>query len=516
VPHILPGVLEKFTLAPKEYDPEVAKRFGADEEVNLSLTEANGEVKVMIMSTSEIEDLQNALACVHTLVEELGSHYSPFVGQTAQALLPVFDFSMDEDVRTLAFEVWGLLCQAARDGGQTDTLAELVREFLTRILPKLEALGKAAHDSAEASDAEALQTAADGIKICLEKAGPNVLLADQVKHLHQVALGALNTSLKKREAEEEEQKKNKGARDEDDNPENEFEEDDGTRLRIALTEMAGALMRHHPDVYASTCLPLAMHVVGRFIQPNARWEDRRLAIFFICDMLEHLQERVVSHWPQFMPQLLQDVTNELPQLRQPACYGASLAARLPAFATFAPQAAQCLSEVVSRTRNAKKKTKSLEDKHAQACADNALTGLAQILVTHGDAVKGGEEQLYSVWMKGLPCQADEEEGVKNSKTLLEFVASEKPQVVGPGGANLPQVLSILVDVYKTGMADDETSKGIGQFVMRLGKQRLEQLAGKLRDKQKKKLLRIHREAEAQASSGAGVASAIAGALAATS
>merc|ERR1712241_1308163 len=132
---------EKFTLAPKEYNPETAQSLGADEEVNLTLTQENGQIKVMIMSTSELEDLQNALGCVHTLVEELGKLYSPFVGQTAQALLPVFDFSMDEEIRDIAFETWGLLCQAAREGGQPEVVTQLVHEFLNRILPKLEATG---------------------------------------------------------------------------------------------------------------------------------------------------------------------------------------------------------------------------------------------------------------------------------------------------------------------------------------------------------------------------------------
>ena len=68
------------------------------------------------MSTSEMDDLQNAVGCVHTLEEELGKLYAPFVAQTAQAMLPVFDFSMDEGIGDVAFESWGLLCQSR---GQT-------------------------------------------------------------------------------------------------------------------------------------------------------------------------------------------------------------------------------------------------------------------------------------------------------------------------------------------------------------------------------------------------------------
>lgn len=504
VPHILPGILEKFTLAPKEYNPETAQSLGADEEVNLTLTQENGQIKVMIMSTSELEDLQNALGCVHTLVEELGKSYSPFVGQTAQALLPVFDFSMDEEIRDIAFETWGLLCQAAREGGQVDVVTQLVHEFLNRILPKLEAAASSEPDSAAAADSEALKTAADGVKACLEKAGPNVLSADQVKQVHQVALETLNVSLKRRQTVEEGKKQTPD--DPDDNPDDDDEDDDGIKLRIACVEMAGALMQHHADVYASTCLPLCMQLVAQFIQPTVKWEDHRLALFVVCDMLLHLRERVTSHWPQFLPQLLQDVTHQMPALRQPACYGTSLAAREPAFASFAQEAAKSLSEVVSQTRSAKKKS----DKPAQACADNALTALVQILRSHPETIQAAAPQLWGVWLQGLPCQADEEEGVKNSRILLELVVGEHPQVVGEGGANLPKVLSVLVDVYKTGMADDETSRGIGQLVVKLGTQRLEQLAGQLKEKQKKKLLRIHREAE---SSGAGIASAIAGAVA---
>merc|ERR1719464_1462282 len=138
VPHILPGILEKFALAPKEINPE-KDQLDDEEEVNLSVTQdSNGEVKLMVMSTSEMEDLQNAVECVHTFVEELGKNYAPFVPQTATALLPVFEFSMAEEIRNIAFETWGELCRAARDGGMPEAVTQLVHELLNRLLPKLE------------------------------------------------------------------------------------------------------------------------------------------------------------------------------------------------------------------------------------------------------------------------------------------------------------------------------------------------------------------------------------------
>lgn len=84
---------------------------------------------------------------------------------------------------------------------------------------------------------------------------------------------------------------------------------------------------------------------------------------------------------------------------------------------------------------------------------------------------------------------------KNHKILLELIQVQKREVVGDGGANFPQVLSILVDVYKTEMVEESTSKGIGQLVLNVGAERLEQAASNFKDQRKRKLQRILREAQ---------------------
>merc|ERR1712060_1048588 len=132
---------------------------------------------------------------------------------------------------------------------------------------------------------------------------------------------------------------------------------------------------------------------------------------------------------------------------------------------------------------------------AQACADNALSALIEILRCHQQAVGQAEAQLWNVWLQGLPCQEDNDEGKKNHKILLELIQAQKREIIGDGGANLPQVLSILVDVYKTDIVDESTSKGIGQLVLQVGGERLEQAASNFKDQRKKKLQRILREAQ---------------------
>lgn len=482
VQHLLPGILEKLTLAPKEWNNENRDSLDEDGEVNLTITQENGQVKVLVMSTSEIEDLSNALECVHTYVEELGKLYAPFVPDTAKACLPVFDFSMGEEIRDLAFETWGQLCKSARDGGQADVLGQLVQEFLKINLPKIES----SVTTQDAVDVEALKTRADGIKVCLQKAGPGVLNAAQVKHICQVALAALETSFRRREAD----KKPATAQTDEDDAEEDDEEDE-IAFRVSCCEIAGALMEHHPDIFVAEALSLCMPVVVQFIPPATPTKDRKLAHYLACDFVDHLGSRVTAQWPQFMPLILADIMHQDPELRQPACYLVACAAKDPAFAPFAVDTAQKLAEVVTQTRGREKKK---SDKHAQAVADNALTAIVELLMHHSVTLASSAAQLWGVWLKGLPCQEDDDEGKKNHQALVRMVQSEKQEVIGEGGANMPQILAILIDVYKGDMASEETSKAIGQMLLAFGA-RLEQFSSALKEKQRKKLMRIIREAQ---------------------
>merc|ERR1719327_320248 len=69
VPHLLPGIFEKLTLEPSDASSKVDDLEEGDE-VNLALVTRNGQIQVMVMNTTEMQDLQHALECVQTFVEE--------------------------------------------------------------------------------------------------------------------------------------------------------------------------------------------------------------------------------------------------------------------------------------------------------------------------------------------------------------------------------------------------------------------------------------------------------------
>jgi len=481
VPHLLPLILTKFALTPTEYHGGLDGLNDADVSLALVPTD-DGEAKVMVMNSSEMEDLKHAIECVHTFVEKLGQKFAPFISQTAQALLPVFEFSMSEEIRDQAFETWGQLCNCSKESGQGQVLTELVNEFMKRILPKLEL---------PCVDIQAWKTRTDGVMACLKEAGPNVLGAEQVKHISMLTIKLISDSIIRRE--EDAAKKNQSNPNEDDDAEDDDDEENEEGLRNAAVNCASAIMTHHPDLFVAHGLEPYLQMVQKFMQPGAQTEDRRLGHCVVFAFGEHLKEKAVPHWPSFLPAVLQDLTSEKAEVRTPACYATSFLVREAAFAPYAADTAATLAQVITQTR-ARGKKKS--EKPAQMAADNALSALVELLMHHSGPLAAAQQQLWTTWLSALPVQEDEAEGVRNHKILLRLMQAQKPEVVGPEGSNLPRLLSIVVDIYKTDMVDELTSTEIGKLLVNAGEAALEKFAAAFSEKQKKKLMRIVRETQA--------------------
>merc|ERR1712130_555105 len=111
------------------------------------------------------------------------------------------------------------------------------------------------------------------------------------------------------------------------------------------------MMQHHPDLFMAEGLPLYVQLVQQFLQPGKPIEDRKLALCVTFAFGEHLKEKVVPHWPSFLPAVLQDITSEKPEIRTPACFAISFFAREAAFAQFAADSAAKLVQVITATRS---------------------------------------------------------------------------------------------------------------------------------------------------------------------
>merc|ERR1719498_1185409 len=68
VPLLLPLILEKLKFQPKEFSGD-RRDLAGDDDVNLAIVKKDGKAVAYIMSTSQMEDLQNALKCVFKFAE---------------------------------------------------------------------------------------------------------------------------------------------------------------------------------------------------------------------------------------------------------------------------------------------------------------------------------------------------------------------------------------------------------------------------------------------------------------
>lgn len=128
IPRFLPLVLEKCTVTPREFDSE-ADGLDANDGLSMTISQADGKLKVLVVCTTQLEEVKSALECINKWVKVLGVEFLPFVQQTATALLPLFDFDMAEEIRDLSFETWGELVNVCRHA-EGQVANELTMEWL--------------------------------------------------------------------------------------------------------------------------------------------------------------------------------------------------------------------------------------------------------------------------------------------------------------------------------------------------------------------------------------------------
>merc|ERR1711918_114446 len=88
-----------------------------------------------------------------------------------------------------------------------------------------------------------------------------------------------------------------------------------------------------------------------FLRPRSSKADRKLILYIACDFLNHLGARAVPFWDKFMAEVMKDILDKDVDLRQPACYSITLAAKQSAFAPHALKIATDLKNIVVEARS---------------------------------------------------------------------------------------------------------------------------------------------------------------------
>jgi hypothetical protein len=460
---LLPGLLGSIGAAAKAYE------LGEEEEEDTVAIVDDADGKYKGIKTSQLRELLSTVQTLQAFITNVGKAYVPFVAQTALTVLPLLDFEFDEEIKSEAVSCWAAMISIAD--------ANTGRELLMQVIQKL---SKSMEE--EQYDLYALETQARGLSECLKAAPAELLMATEVQSVLKLVMTLLEESLKRRAENEEEKKAQAGEQEEDDAEDMEAEEEQNENVRIALMEILGSLMNKSKTAFIQAGgFNITSSIMQKFLStPNAPAADRSLALYVACDLLEYLGAESVSVWPVFIDHMLQAVNDPDAQLRQAACFGVNVAARIADFARFSQTAAQRLAQVV-RSPNARTKKNLL-------ATENAAAALGWLVEKQPAALGGSAGEVANVWLESLPLVEDEDEGQSTHSQLLRLVKAGGFQ----GEEQKARLIKIFAQIFKKDNCDEATNLGILELFKSLGREGVAKLlaTSKVTNKEKNQINRI--------------------------
>ncbi|ORM39719.1 Importin-5 [Babesia sp. Xinjiang] len=436
------------------------------------------------LRTTLVEELERTLDLFANIVEELKEHYDDYVVPTAHALLPILNYILTSELKQKTLYALAQLIKAKKlaiekKGGSKEVLFDIVLNTLNNVISSLE---KARSDDAQIGISVDILTAnADGLYKCLDCAGPGILNVNIVNAVGQKLLQLIEESSKFKKMYT--KYRLKKDLDPDELLSIEIDEENEQAYRSALLELFGVIMKHHPDEFMQTCHNACVQFVMANLDKNHA-DDIAVGLYLCDNMIEHLKARIVSIWPQFLPYIFKYVESKNANVRQSACYGVSLLAQLPEFAGMENEAAAKIASALRMTFSTSKRDQ-------QAATDNAIAALGEIIRHHGANLNDAASYL-NLWLKSLPIKADEEEGRRVHKNLMDMIIANNRTILGPDNCNMGQIAKIFISIYETDLSTDELNRQIIQLMQHLGEAFLQQLAPSLPKKLQMQLKTIAR------------------------
>merc|ERR1711957_8369 len=160
---------------------------------------------------------------------------------------------------------------------------------------------------------------------------------------------------------------------------------------------------------------------------------------------------------------------------------------MPAFKQAAPAAAGQLARLLQRHEEQHKRRRAVStDAKQDALAIEAAICAFGLVCEHQEQNIGGDTSAaWLLWLSNLPLRFDQDEAQKVHAQLLRLVTRSHPVVTAQ--EQLPKVLVIFADVYKTNFSNPVLDRDIAEHIARAGSTLVESVAGNLPKKQRRKV-----------------------------
>jgi len=518
VPNLLPMLFEVLKNRPKQMDGDDMPDEDEDEDEAEDMTLATVNGKFVGLKTMLLEEMKECLDLTNTVVESLEEDFCEFLPTTCQNLLPLLDLEVCADLGERVFKSWELLAEFARAGAEKglidrSVLQELVAKFLETVVGAMASTSMPGNNKSDDDDCDSmslptlalrmLQVRAVGVSGVIRKAGSGILTADVVQKMSGILMQLLGTvQVSQNEAADPKSLRRRGVAttEESDDSDDDEEGPKVTKqnVRFALADVAGALMTTNPDEFTQVALPIYMQLVQQLLRPDASESDRSLAFYITDDAVESLGERSVPFWSNFMNQALQGMVDKSAMVRQYASSTIGGATRQPIFAQMAPAAASQIHRILQKQgeRHRRRRAVKADALQSALAVDAGIRALGDIAEHHEQRLGEHAATVWSMWLSNLPLKYDQDGGQRAHRQLLGLVVRSHPLVTAP--QNLPQVVSILAEVYKTKFSNDSLNEDIAKAMACMGEAPLKEVCSSIQEKHQKKVERILANAKAGA------------------
>jgi len=216
----------------------------------------------------------------------------------------------------------------------------------------------------------------------------------------------------------------------------EKENEEENELNFMVSECIGALIQSHKEEFLPT-FETVMPEILRMMDQKSPSGVIKIALFIVCDIVEHLGIACAAHYKYFVPAFLTYVQHENDDLRQAAAYGLGMCAQ-HGKQHFQPYIDESVKRLLVGINAQGSRT---GDK--SSVTDNMISGFGRI------AIHQNCPQLLPVWINFLPILSDDDEAQWVYNQLLTLVEQNNPHLLGQNFSNLPKVIRVIVEVLST-------------------------------------------------------------------
>lgn len=455
LPHVMPALLKAACQKP---DIIHVLETGEDEDQD----DVEGYETVTIgdkrfgIRTSVLEEKAVACTMLACFIAELGGGFYEYVEQVTELMVPLLKFFYHDECRTAAANCLPDLVRCVMESGKDPNGAKVV-SIVQFMLPQLLEAIKGE------PDVEVLVHMVESLSQIAGMVSP-IAIPSQMMPIVAQAISMVLLESEARNIEREQMAEQEDW-DEEAQEDAEVEEAKEEELVSRIASATGAFLRMHSsngfveafktpyELSEEADSVSTMHVFWLRLQGTRPAYERQAALCVFDDMIMYAGADGVQVISATLPAMRAYIVDPEADVRQAACFGIGVCAQVGGEAFANSGGAEVPAELERVIRDPVARIDP-----AEVATDNAVSALMKIMEFQSGLLGEKGASYGSLILEYLPAKSDESEARVMHASLIRMVQASDPRILGDNLANLPKILSILMNVLGTNLIDEEYAR----------------------------------------------------------